>query len=102
MVCRGLLADLSFLSAPSVQHNLQYEAVWRQLSPAARTAAFAVREHSGQSTELTSLHFCFISVNGKPLYSGLNVEPPCSACCRYNCVAGLLHSCNWAVSCGAS
>ena len=44
---RGFLADLSFTSSPSVLHNLQYEAVWRNLSTVNRAAAFAVREHSG-------------------------------------------------------
>ena len=44
---RGFLADLSFKSAPSVSHNLQYEAVWRNIGALTRSAAFAVREHSG-------------------------------------------------------
>lgn len=44
---RGFLADLAFKSAPSVAHNLQYEAVWRNLNTLNRSAAFAVREHSG-------------------------------------------------------
>ena len=46
---RGVLADLSFRSAPSVAHNLQYEAVWRNINTLNRSAAFAVREHSGQN-----------------------------------------------------
>ena len=44
---RGLLADLAFRSAPNVSHNLQYEAVWRNISSLNRAAAFSVREHSG-------------------------------------------------------
>ena len=44
---RGLLADLAFRSAPNVSHNLQYEAVWRNISALNRAAAFSVREHSG-------------------------------------------------------
>ena len=47
---RGFLADLSFKSAPSVSHNLQYEAVWRNIGTLSRSAAFAVREHSGMSS----------------------------------------------------
>ena len=46
---RGFLADLSFSSAPSVSHNLQYEAVWRNIATLTRSSAFAVREHSGRS-----------------------------------------------------
>merc|ERR1719499_149761 len=53
---RGFLADLSFISAPSVQHNLQYEAVWRNISSLNRTAAFAVREHSGHSLKSSLKH----------------------------------------------
>ena len=58
---RGILADLSFISAPSVQHNLQYEAVWRNISSLNRTAAFAVREHSGKGgcPDLDSPNFIF-------------------------------------------
>ncbi len=44
---RGFLADLAFRSAPNVSHNLQYEAVWRNISSLNRAAAFSVREHSG-------------------------------------------------------
>lgn len=54
---RGFLADLSFKSAPSVAHNLQYEAVWRNINTINRSAAFAVREHSG---ELLSMKTYFI------------------------------------------
>jgi len=53
---RGFLADLSFISAPSVQHNLQYEAVWRNISSLNRSAAFAVREHSGHTLKSSLKH----------------------------------------------
>lgn len=65
---RGVLADLSFLSAPSVQHNLQYEAVWRQLSPAARTAAFAVREHSGHTLKSAVRHILCVDRRDNPIF----------------------------------
>ena len=38
---RGLLLDLSFLSAPQVSHQLQYEASWRLLSCLDKSSAFA-------------------------------------------------------------
>merc|ERR1712059_133512 len=48
--------DLSFVSAPQVQHNLQYEAVWRNLSFLNRGVAFAVREHSGHTLKSAVKH----------------------------------------------
>merc|ERR1719418_185310 len=53
---RGFLADLVFKSAPSVAHNLQYEAVWRNLNTLNRSAAFAVREHSGHTLKSSLKH----------------------------------------------
>jgi len=53
---RGFLADLSFLSAPQVVHNLQYEAVWRNLSCLSRTSSFAVREQSGHTLKSAVRH----------------------------------------------
>jgi len=53
---RGFLADLSFKSAPSVAHNLQYEAVWRNINTINRSAAFAVREHSGHTLKSSIKH----------------------------------------------
>merc|ERR1719384_258727 len=53
---RGFLADLSFISAPSVQHNLQYEAVWRNIGTLSRSTAFAVRENSGHSLKSSVKH----------------------------------------------
>ena len=38
---RGLLMDLSFLSAPQVAHQLQYEASWRNLTCLDKSSAFA-------------------------------------------------------------
>jgi len=53
---RGFLIDLSFISAPQVQHNLQYEAVWRNISTVNKFAAFAVREHSGHTLKSAIKH----------------------------------------------
>jgi len=53
---RGLLADLAFRSAPNVSHNLQYEAVWRNISSLNRAAAFSVREHSGHTLKSAIRH----------------------------------------------
>jgi len=53
---RGFLADLSFLSAPQVVHNLQYEAVWRNLSCLSKTSSFAVREQSGHTLKSAIRH----------------------------------------------
>jgi len=53
---RGILLDLAFSSAPKVQHNLQYEAVWRNLSSLNRSVAFAVREQSGHSLKSAVKH----------------------------------------------
>ena len=53
------MADLSFVSAPSVVHNLQYEAVWRIVSTVNRAAAFAVREHSGTLYRASIYHVTY-------------------------------------------
>lgn len=53
---RGFLADLSFLSAPQVVHNLQYEAVWRNLSCLNKSTSFAVREHAGHTLKSAVRH----------------------------------------------
>ena len=65
---RGLLADLAFRSAPNVSHNLQYEAVWRNISSLNRAAAFAVREHSGDP-DCEDCHQAKISLNTFRTYS---------------------------------
>jgi len=54
---RGFLADFAFTSAPLVQHSLQYEAVWRNISCLTRAAAFAVRENSGHSLKSSLRYF---------------------------------------------
>ena len=53
---RGFLLDLSFLSAPQVAHNLQYEASWRNLSCLNNSSAFAVREHCGHTLKSALKH----------------------------------------------
>jgi len=53
---RGFLADLSFLSAPQVVHNLQYEAVWRNLSCLNKSSSFAVREQAGHTLKSAIRH----------------------------------------------
>jgi len=53
---RGLLLDLSFISAPQVAHNLQWEGVWRDLSAVNRSCSFAVREHSGHTLKSALKH----------------------------------------------
>jgi len=53
---RGALLDLAFSSAPQVQHNLQYEAVWRNLSSLNRSVAFQVREQAGHSLKSSLKH----------------------------------------------
>ena len=53
---RGLLLDLSFLSAPQVNHQLQYEASWRNLSCLNNSSAFAVREQCGHTLKSALRH----------------------------------------------
>jgi outer membrane protein insertion porin family len=65
---RGLLADLAFTSAPHVQHSLQYEAVWRNLSCLSRAAAFAVREHSGHSLKSSIKHVLSVDRRDSPVF----------------------------------
>jgi len=53
---RGFLLDLSFLSAPQVSHQLQYEASWRLLSCLDKSSAFAVREQCGHTLKSSLRH----------------------------------------------
>jgi len=65
---RGLLADFAFTSAPHVQHNLQYEAVWRNISCLTRAAAFAVRENSGHSLKSSLRHILCVDRRDSPVF----------------------------------
>jgi len=65
---RGLLADLSFTSAPQVVHNLQWEAVWRDLSCMSRSCAFAVREHSGPTLKSALKHILSVDRRDNPIF----------------------------------
>lgn len=65
---RGLLLDLAFSSAATVQHNLQYEAVWRNLSSLNRSVAFAVREQSGHSLKSAVKHILSVDRRDEPIF----------------------------------
>merc|ERR1712173_236338 len=65
---RGLLADFAFTSAPHVQHNLQYETVWRNISCLTRAAAFAVRENSGHSLKSSLRHILCVDRRDSPVF----------------------------------
>jgi len=65
---RGLLMDLSFLSAPQVVHNLQYEAVWRNLSCLSRSSSFAVREQSGDTLKSAIRHILSVDRRDNPIF----------------------------------
>lgn len=53
---RGTLVDLSFMSAPHIVHNLQYEGAWRNLSGLTRACAFEVREQAGHTLKSALRH----------------------------------------------
>lgn len=53
---RGTVLDVSFMSAPQIAHNLQWEGTWRQLSGINRSCAFAVREQAGHSLKSALKH----------------------------------------------
>ena len=53
---RGVVLDLTFLSAPQVAHNLSWEAVWRDISCSNRGTAFAVREQAGHTLKSSIKH----------------------------------------------
>jgi len=65
---RGFMADLSFISSPSVLHNLQYEAVWRNIGTVNRAAAFAVREHSGHTLKSAVKHILCVDRRDNPIF----------------------------------
>jgi len=67
-ISRGLLADLSFMSAPQVVHNLQWEAVGRNLSCMNRSCAFAVREHSGHTLKSALKHVLSVDRRDNPIF----------------------------------
>jgi len=65
---RGLLADLSFLSAPQVVHNLQYEAVWRHLTCLNKSSSFAVREQAGHTLKSAVRHILCVDRRDNPIF----------------------------------
>lgn len=67
-VNRGFLLDFSFLSAPQVAHNLQYEAAWRQLSCLNNASAFAVREHCGHTLKSAVKHILCVDRRDHPIF----------------------------------
>jgi len=67
-VGRGMLADLSFISAPHVLHNLQWEGSWRDLSCLNRSCAFAVREHSGHTLKSSLKHILNVDRRNDPIF----------------------------------
>jgi len=65
---RGILLDWSFLSAPQVLHNLQYEGVWRNLSCLNRSSSFAVREQSGHTLKSAVRHILCVDRRDNPIF----------------------------------
>jgi len=65
---RGFLADWSFLSAPQVVHNLQYEAVWRNLTCLNKSSSFAVREQSGHTLKSAIRHILCVDRRDSPVF----------------------------------
>jgi len=65
---RGALLDLAFLSAPQVSHNLQAEAVWRQLACLNTASAFAVRQHCGHTLKTSLKHILTVDRRDNPLF----------------------------------
>jgi len=65
---RGFLADWSFLSAPQVVHNLQYEAVWRNVSCLSRSSSFEVREQSGHTLKSALRHILCVDRRDNPIF----------------------------------
>ena len=65
---RGLLLDFSFLSAPQVAHNLQYEAAWRHLTCLDRSSAFAVREQCGHTLKSALRHILCVDRRDNPVF----------------------------------
>jgi len=65
---RGLLLDLSFLSAPQVSHQLQYEASWRLLSCLDKSSAFAVREQCGHTLKSSLRHILSVDRRDNPVF----------------------------------
>jgi len=65
---RGALIDLAFLSAPQVAHNLQAEAVWRQLGCLNNSTAFAVRQHCGHTLKTSLKHILTVDRRDNPLF----------------------------------
>lgn len=65
---RGGLLDLSFISAPNINHNLQYEACWRELRPLTKSCAFAVREQVGHSLKSALRHILTVDRRDNPVF----------------------------------
>ncbi len=53
---RGLLLDLSFMSAPQISHSLQWEGTWRDVRGLGRSCSFQVREQAGHTLKSALRH----------------------------------------------
>jgi len=56
LVNRGGLLQLAFQSAPQVEHKLQLESVWREVTCLNRNTAFAVRKECGHTLKSSIKH----------------------------------------------
>jgi len=65
---RGVLADLSFVSGPQVVHNLQYEAVWRNISCLSKSTSFDVRGQSGHTLKSSLRHILNVDRRNHPIF----------------------------------
>lgn len=65
---RGFQMDFSFLSAPQVAHNLQWEGIWRELGCVNRATAFAVREQCGHSLKSSLKHILTVDRRDNPIF----------------------------------
>ncbi|XP_049767186.1 sorting and assembly machinery component 50 homolog B [Schistocerca cancellata] len=65
---RGILLDLAFSSSSSVQHNLQWEGNYRDLSCLTRAAAFAVREQAGPTLKSSIRHIITADRRDAPIF----------------------------------
>ncbi|XP_003743328.1 sorting and assembly machinery component 50 homolog [Galendromus occidentalis] len=64
---RGVLAEYSFRSLPSIDHSLRWEGVWRELNPLGITVPFPVREQMGHSLKSALKHIMTIDTTDNPV-----------------------------------
>lgn len=64
---RGTLIDVLFKTSPDVNHNIQWEGIWRELKCLSTITSFPVREEMGHSLKSSIRHILTVDKRDNPI-----------------------------------